>query len=120
MTKQNQISTQQKEEKLIARRNSYVSFIEKYPLYSTLLVLEEYEKNEFYEECAIIRDAIKDYRVKYDSKSPKDLSFPTSLEVYKGKEHQSMLKKFDIVVEDNLAKEKAKLIKLNLPVKNGY
>ena len=119
MTQQNQISKRQKEEKLIARRNSYVSYIKKYPLFSTLLVLEEYENSEMYEECAIIRDAIKEYQLEYGSKLPKGLSFPTSVEAYRAKAHQDMMKNFNIVVEESAAKEKAKLIKLNLPVKDG-
>lgn len=106
----------QKEKNLTARRDSYVSYMVKYPLYSTLLVLEEYEGKELYEECAIIRDAITEYRIKHGSELPRELIFPTSIKMYRGKAHQDMLEKLDIVIEDKLAKEKAKLIKINLPV----
>ena len=114
--KQNQVLTGQKDEKLTARRKSYVSYIERYPLYSTLLVLKDYEDEEYYEECAIIRDAITEYREKYASKLPKDLMFPISVSQYKNKSHQSLMNRLGLVVEENTAKEKATLIKLNLPL----
>lgn len=119
MTRQNQISTEQKEERSIARKNSYISYIEKYPLYSTLLVLEEYEGDELYEECAIIRDALTEYRDKYKEKFPKDMVFPTSVVMYKDNKHQDMMNRLNIIVKEEDAKEKAKLIKLNLPLDNG-
>ena len=119
MTEQNQISTQQTDEKSTVRRKSYLSYIERYPLYSTLLVLKDYEESENYEECAIIKGALEDYKEKYSSKFPKDLKFPMHLSSYNDKGHQDMMKRLNIVVEEKTAKEKATLIKLNLPVEDG-
>lgn len=79
-------------------------------------MLKDYEDEEFYEECAIIRDAIKDYKEKYASKFPKELVFPVSVSQYKDKSHQSLMERLGLVVEEKSAKEKATLIKLNLPV----
>ena len=90
--------------------------MERYPLYSTLLVLEEYEKNEIYEECAIIRDALKKYKDKYESKFPNGLKLPMHASVYRGKKCQDMMEKYGIAVEEKEAKEKATLIKLKLPL----
>lgn len=98
---------------------SYLSYIERYPLYSTLLVLKDYEDAELYEECAIIKNALENYEVKYKSKLPKELIFPMHVSDYNSKPYQDMMRKLDITVEEKLAKEKATLIKLNLPVKNG-
>lgn len=117
MTEPKQPLIKQKEAKSIARQGEYFSYIEKYPLFSTLLVLEEYENKEMYLECALIRDAILDYKSKYESHLPKDLKFPTHISTYRGKEHQEMLTRFGINVEESFAIEKAKLIKINLPVK---
>jgi hypothetical protein len=83
------------------------------------LVLQEYEDQELYEECAIIKSAIEDYKSKYENKIPKEIGFPTQLSTYMSKEHQDTLKKYNINIEEESAKEKATLIKLNLPVKNG-
>lgn len=118
MTKQNQISTQQKDEKSIARINKYISFIERYPLYSILLVLEEYTYLELYEECAFIRDALNEYKERYENKISKDMKIPTHISEYREKSHQDMLERLNIVVDEEVAKEKAELIKLNLPI-NG-
>lgn len=81
------------------------------------MVLKDYENEELYEECAIIRDALIEFRDKYSSKFPKGLKFPTSVEEYQSKECQDVMKKLNI--EEKSAKEKATLIKLNLPVKDG-
>lgn len=123
--KQNQISTEQTEEKSVSRRKSYLSYIRRYPLYSTLLVLKDYEDQELYEECAIIRDALKEYRDTDASKFPVGLSFPMHINVYNEKSCQDALKAMNIIVEEKTAKEKATFIKLNLPVtwknnKNTY
>ena len=80
-------------------------------------MLKEYEDAEYYEECAIIRNALQDYKDKYANKFPKELNFPMHISEYKAKAHQDIMRKLDIVVEDKLAKEKATLIKLNLPIR---
>lgn len=116
---QEQTLTLPTEVKSTARRETYVTFIERYPVYSILLVLKEYEDKELYEECAIIKNALEDYKDKYKTKIPKDVNFPTHISVYNGEKHQQMLRKFNIVVEEKFAKEKAKLIKIKLPIKNG-
>jgi hypothetical protein len=99
-----------------SRKRSYVSYIERFPLYSTLIVLKEYEGLALFEECAIIRDALIEYKDKYSSNFPEGLNFPMHLSVYKDAEHQGILEKMGIVVDEKVAKEKATLIKLNLPV----
>lgn len=113
----NQILTPQKEQTLIARKNSYISYIEKYPLYSTLLVLKDYEDEELYEECAIIKNALDEYKTKYEKQLPKEVVFPTNITAYTGKQYQDMVRRCNIVVEEKVAKEKATLIKLHLPIK---
>lgn len=123
MIKQRQISTEQTEEKLIARKDKYISCLERYPLYSMLLVLDEYVKKEWYEECAIIKKALDEYNItQVNTKKAQDITgpivFPTSLEGYNSKKFQSLLKKYDIIVDEKTAKEKATRIKLKLPV-NG-
>lgn len=123
MIRQKQILTEQKEEKSTARKEAYISCIERYPLYSILLVLEEYSRKEWYEECAIIKAALDEYNLtKVNIKKVNDITgpiiFPTSLDGYKEKKFQDVMKKYDIVVEEKIAKEKATLIKLKLPV-NG-
>lgn len=92
--------------------------MERFPLYSTLLVYKEYEDKELYEECVIIRDALKEYKLKYTGKIFEGMSIPTHISEYESKEHQDTLKRLNIVVEEKTAREKATLIKLNLPV-NG-
>lgn len=119
MTQQKQTLKKQRGEQSTARKNSYIKYIEKYPLYSTLLVLKEYEDSELYEECAIIRDAITDYKEKYKKTLPTDLDIPTHVEQYLGDSHQNMMQRENMVVEEKVALEKATLIKLNLPIKNG-
>lgn len=117
MTEQKQILTQPKEVKSIARIKSYISYIEKFPLYSTLIVLDEYEQDENYEECAIIKKALDEYN-KTQFKVSK-ISSPTRLIDYKGEKFQNILKKHNIVVDEKHAQEKATLIKLKLPLTNG-
>lgn len=101
---------------MIARIKSYLSYIERYPLYSTLLVLKDYEDSEMYEECSLIMDALKNYKVKHEDKLPEEVNFPMHISDYWSKPYQDMMKRLDITVEEKLAKEKATLIKLNLPV----
>jgi len=108
---------------LTARKDAYISCIEKYPLYSVLLVLEEYSNKELYEECAIIKKALDEYNsTKVGTQKISDITgpivFPTSLVGYNSKNFQKILKDYNIVVEEKSAKEKATLIKLKLPV-NG-
>lgn len=80
------------------------------------MVLNDYEILEQYEECSIIRDSISKYYKKYE-KHLKNVSTPKSLEQYKDYTHQRMLNKYNIVVEDDLAREKANLIKQHFPIK---
>ena len=80
------------------------------------MVLNDYETLEQYEECAIIRDSISKYYTKYE-KHLKNVSTPRSLEQYKDHKHQKMLHKYNIIVEDKLAREKANLIKQHFPIK---
>jgi hypothetical protein len=121
LTQQKQTSPQQKEANSIARVESYLSYIERYPLYSTLLVLEEYEGLELYEECVTIKKALDKYNstvlnregvTKYTGK----IEFPTKLSDYQSESFQKMLKGYNIKVEDKEAQEKATLIKLKLPL----
>lgn len=121
MTQQNQISIQQKEVNSNARVESYLSYIKKYPLYSTLLVLEEYEGLELYEECAIIKKALDEYnRTRVNkvevTKWTGDIEFPTKLSVYKSDKFQKVLEGYNIKVGSKEAKDKATLIKLKLPL----
>ncbi len=109
-------STLQKEDKSIVRKKKYLSFIERYPLYSLLLVYKEYQDEELYEECAIIRDALKEHKDKYQNRFPADINIPTHISEYETSAHQAMLEKYNIVVEEKVAKEKAALIKLKLPI----
>ena len=109
---------------MIARKQAYISCIKRYPLYSTLLVLEEYENKELYEECAIIKKALDEYNetkvnTEKVNKITGPITFPTSLRDYEGKNFQKVLESYNIKVEEKSAKEKATLIKLKLPVKNG-
>ena len=89
-------------------------------MYSTLLVLKDYEDLEFYEECAIIRDALKKYKQKYESKFPKNLKFPMHLSMYNDNAFQKIMEKLNMTVEEKKAKEKAALIKLKLPITSGF
>lgn len=89
-------------------------------MYATLLVLEEYEKTELYEECAIIRDALTDYKNNYRNQFPKEIKFPMHASEYRSKSCQDMLEKHNLTIEDKVAKEKATLIKLNLPLTDEY
>ncbi len=99
-----------------SRKRSYVSYIERFPLYSTLIVLKDYEDLSLFEECAIIRDALTEYKDKYSANFPEGLSFPMHISVYKEAAHQGVLEKMGITVDEKVAAQKAKLIKLNLPV----
>lgn len=120
MTQKQKLTLQKNGESWIARRKGYISCIEKYPLYSILLVLEEYVSKEFYEECALIKEALDEYnetKVKKNQHILGDILFPTSLEEYKSQRFQTVLKNYNIIVEDKQAKEKATLIKLKLPLK---
>jgi hypothetical protein len=103
------------------RVESYLSYIKIYPLYSTLIVLEEYEGLELYEECANIKKALDKYNstvvnskgaTKYTGK----INFPTKLSDYQSESFQKMLKRYNIKVEEEEAQEKATLIKLKLPL----
>lgn len=123
MIEQKQILTKQTEQKLTARKQAYISCIERYPLYSILLVLDEYVKKEWYEECAIIKKALDEYNItKVNTKKVNDITgpiiFPTSLDGYNSEKFQKVLQQYNISVEEKAAKEKARLIKLKLPV-NG-
>lgn len=104
---------------MTARIDKYIYYLEKYNIYSTLLVLDEYEKEERYEECAIIRDALKKYKKRFDNKFPKGVSFPTSMDMYRSRENLDLMKRLNISIDYKSAKDKAKLIKINLPIKNG-
>jgi hypothetical protein len=81
-----------------------------------LLVLKDYEDQELYEECALIRDALKEHRDKYSKLQPSEMLTPRHINEYESEHHQKMLHKFGIKTDDKAAKEKAKLIKLKLPV----
>lgn len=83
-----------------------------------LLVLKDYEDQELYEECALIRDALKKHRDEHSKFQPSEMITPKHINEYKSEKHQKILHKFGIKVDDKAAKEKAKLIKLKLPV-NG-
>lgn len=116
---QNQVSIQPQEQQsshVTNRKNKYLSYIEKFPYYSTLMVLDDYEKQEIYEECAVIRDAITDYMEKYKDKLP-NIKFPRHLSEYEGVEHQSLLESKNIIVENKFARDKARLIKIQLPLR---
>lgn len=107
----------------MSRKEKYISFIKSYPIKATLLVLDEYEKKELYEECAIIKKALDEYNdTQVNTKKVTDIvgkiNFPTSLSKYNSQEFQKILQDYNIIVEDKSAKEKATLIKLKLPV-NG-
>ena len=122
MTQQKQTLTKQKEAKSTARKQAYISCLERYPLYSTLLVLDEYEGKELYEECAVIKKALDEYNntkvnIETVNKLTGPLIFPTRLEEYKEGKFQKILQDYNIIVEEKSAKEKATLIKLKLPVK---
>lgn len=120
MIQKQQLKLQKNGETWIARRKGYISCIEKYPLYSILLVLDEYVSKEFYEECIIIKEALDEYnetKVKKNKHLIGDIIFPTNLTEYKGLKFQKQLLDSNIVVEDSQAKEKATLIKLKLPLK---
>jgi len=82
------------------------------------MVLKDYEYSEQYEECAIIMEALTEYKDKYKSSLPKNLKFPSSVEEYEGVGHQKLLEKLDITVGKRLAQDRARIIKLNLPIKN--
>ena len=121
MTQQKQTLPQQKEVNSNARVESYLSYIQRYPLYSTLLVLEEYEGLELYEECATIKKALDKYNctvvnrvgiTKYTGK----IEFPTKISQYQSKSFQKILEGYNIKVEEKEAQEKATLIKLKLPL----
>jgi hypothetical protein len=97
-------------------------YIQKYPLYSTLLVLDEYEGLELYEECAIIKKALDKYNktkvnkpvvTQYTGK----IEFPTKLSDYKNEKFQRILRGYKIEVKEKEAKDKATLIKLKLPLR---
>ena len=113
----------QKEDKSIARKKSYLKYLNKYPLYSTLLVLKDYEDKELYEECSIIKKALDEYNeiqikgVVANKIPDEDIYLPTKLSSYKDEKFQAILKRYGAEVEEKVALEKAKLIKLNLPVK---
>lgn len=52
------LEKQKEKTKLTVREQKYFSYIEKYPVLATLMVLEEYEKQEEYRECAMIKNAL--------------------------------------------------------------
>lgn len=120
MTGQKQVSISLKEKISSARVSSYLKCIEKYPLYSILLVLDEYEKRELYEECFFIKKALDEYnnsKIKKHKNIIGPIDFPTSISDYRKPSFQKVLEKGKIIVEEKLAKEKATLIKLKLPIK---
>lgn len=87
-----------------------------------LLVLDEYEKREYYEECAIIKEALDEHNsnfMKEVRSVSKNIPFPTNLVDYESEKFQKILDKYGVVVTKKVAKEKATLIKLKLPIKNG-
>lgn len=102
--------------KNVNRKNSYISFLEKYPLCSTLMVLKEYEGKELYEECAVIKNALEEYRDRYIEELPKNVVFPLHLSVYKSKKYQDKMKELDIEIKQDVLEDKANLIKLHLPI----
>lgn len=115
--------TGQKELKSNVRKDSYLKYLNKYPLYSTLLILKEYEDKEMYEECSIIKKALDEYneiKIKgvVNKKMPfEDITLPTHISTYKTDKFQNLLRKYGAEVDEKEAKEKAQLIKINLPIK---
>lgn len=106
-----------KKEELIAnRQKSYESYINRYPLYSVLMVLEDYENTSNYEECAIIRDALLEYKRKHVDGLSFKIEFPTHISQYLSKEYQDTLLSLKITIDEELARDKAIIIKTNLPV----
>lgn len=117
------VSKSQKEQNLIARKNKYLKYLSDYPLYSTLLVLKDYEEEEKYEECYIIKSALDDYNtfkikgIINDKIQEEEILLPTHINQYYSKTYQKILNKYGIEVEEEDAKKKAKRIKINIPVK---
>lgn len=116
---QTQKSTLQKEQtsNVDNRRKSYLKYLDRYPIYSTLIVLKEYEDRELYEECGIIKKALIDFKEQYRDSIPKDIKFPMHLSEYQSRENQEFMLANKIKVDDKNAKETAKLIMLNIPIK---
>ena len=79
------------------------------------MVLKDYEDNEWYEECAIIKNAINEYQ----KNLPESVEIPTHISIYRENKFQKMLEASNIIIEEKVAEEKATFIKLKLPVKNG-
>lgn len=93
------------------RVEEYLKYLNKYPLYSTLIVLKECEDNENYKECALIKKAI----IKHIEKN--GVNLPTNLKTYESEEFQQKLKKENKIVSKIKAQNRAKLIKSNLRIK---
>lgn len=103
------------------RANQYLSTIGRYPLYALLLVLDEYEEDQYFEECAHIKKAIDLYNKEYEEEMGEDISslLPTSLKEYESEAFQATLRKVDLlVVTREYAQDKAEIIKSKIPV-NG-
>lgn len=107
----------QMEDKLTARKNSYLRFLNLYPLHSTLLVLKEYEDKELYLECNIIKKALEEHRDKVKDKFPLGFDFPLRLETYNNEKNRSLLLEHDLLVDEKSAEKRARIIKSNLPIK---
>ena len=92
---------QPKSKVMTAREQSYLSYLEKYPVLATLMILEDYEKEEKYEECAVIKRAL-------DKKG----DFTKSSQYYSSKEFTPT----SLNRENKTARKKANYIKLKLPL----
>ena len=79
-----------------------------------MLLLDEYEKNEMYEECKIIKDALDDYFEAYGQSLAKDVMLPTNMAMYLSEKNQDMLKKYNINIDEAVARENAIKIKKEL------
>ena len=108
----------QTENKSIARKKSYLKYLNMYPLQSTLIVLKEYEESQLFMECSIIKKALDEHKEKAIDSLPAGLKiYPTNLEMYNSKEIKDFFTKNNLSVNEKSALNKAKLIKANLPVK---
>ena len=117
------MSKSQKEQNLIVKKAKYIKYLSDYPLYATLLVLKDYEEEEKYEECHIIKSALDDYNkvsIKgtiNEKLQDEEIQLPTHITEYYSDKFQKILTKYGIEVEEEDAKKKAKRIKINIPIK---
>lgn len=99
-----------------SRKDTYVKFLTDFPIGSTLTVLKEYENKEYYEECAIIRDALCEYKEQTETPLSKVVGFPMTIEQYYDKGFQKRLSKYIEIPQEDIDR-KVIDIKNILPIK---